>query len=255
MKWHLALYSALIASASVNQTLAAIGDPIMAPAGNGLLVSPDVNKLLRVISVGNILVRAGLTSASIREFIAQYDFSPVNVGTILESPLRMGDVKETPFTLTGGEELDVVVTNSAATSTRTTVAVIVGDGPIVPAKGQIFSVHWTTTQALAAAAFQNFTPTLDNGLPSGQFALVGARVRSATGLFFRIIPRGGGPFRPGGPMYQAADDGGPMNWFRNGEMGEWMRFSNTTPPQVECFAISADAANSVDGYFDLIQVA
>ena len=40
---------------------------------------------------------------------------------------------------------------------------------------------------------------------------------------------------------------------RYGGLGEWMRFTNTTPPLVEIFALAADATQA--GYMDLIQVA
>lgn len=255
MSFHLAIFSASIASATANRQLAALGDPIMAPAGNGLLVNPLVSKILRVIAQGNLLIRAGLTAGSIRDLINQFDISPVNVGTAIETPLRMVDLIGNPFPLEGDEELDAFVSNSGAGATVTSVGVILGDRVPIKPPGTMFSVHFTTTQALVAGAFQSFTPVLDNGLGSGTFALVGSRLRSTTGLFHRYIPRGGTPFRPGGPMYQAADDGFPEAKFRYGEMGEWLRFTNTTPPQIEAFALAADAAASVDGYMDLIQVA
>jgi len=40
---------------------------------------------------------------------------------------------------------------------------------------------------------------------------------------------------------------------RYGAMGEWLRFTNTTPPQIEAFQLAADAA--AEGFLDLIQVA
>jgi hypothetical protein len=77
-------------------------------------------------------------------------------------------------------------------------------------------------------------------------------VLSATGLYFRLIPRGGTPLRPGGFMVQAQDTY-PLALDRDGDLGEWLRFSNVTPPQIECYAGSADT--SIEGYFDLVQVA
>lgn len=248
---HLAVYSAAIASATANQQLAALADPIIAPSGKGYLVNAQVPKVLRVIAQGGLLNRAQLMSASIRDY-APFDLNPVNVGTLIESPGRYIDFSDNPIPLKPDEELDVFVSNSAATSTQTSVAVLMGDGPIRPVRGRIFSVHWTITTTFAAAGFTAFTPVLDNGIPAGTFALVGSRLVSASALFHRIIPRGGSPFRPGSSSAQAYDQH-PEMFDRMGNMGEWLRFTNTTLPQIEAFQLAADAA--ADGFLDLIQVA
>jgi len=76
--------------------------------------------------------------------------------------------------------------------------------------------------------------------------------RASSDARLTVFPRGGSPLRPGGMMVQA-QDGYLLASERNGDMGEWMRFTNTTPPQIECFSGSADT--SVEGYLDLVQVA
>lgn len=250
MPFHLALYSAAIASSAANQQLAATADPVIAPSNSGFLVPPVINKVIRVIGVGDLLNRMQLNSASIRDF-TPFDMMPVNVGTAIESPVREVWLNNNPIPLNTNEELDVFVTNSASTSEQTTVAVVFADGPTTPYSGRFFSVHFSNTVTLTAHAFTAFTPTLDNGIPSGTFAVVGMRVNSATGLFARLIPRGGAPYRPGTTMVQAYDQGSNMN-DRYGAMGQWLQFTNTTLPQIECFALSADTA--VDGFLDLVQL-
>lgn len=254
MALHLALFSASIASAAVNQQIAAIADPLMAPAGSGLLVNAQASKIVRIIAQGNLLIRAQLNAGSFRE-LAPFDISPVNVGTIMGSPLRYLDLGQTPISLEPNEELDAYVSNSGAGATYTSVACLMSDGPIRPIQGRVFTLHYTVATALAAHAWAANTPVFDNALPRGTFALVGSRLRSATGLFHRYIMRGGNNLRPGTAMYQAADDGVSSTFDRYGQSGEWMRFDNTTPPQVEAYALAADAAAGVDGYMDLIQVA
>jgi hypothetical protein len=117
----------------------------------------------------------------------------------------------------------------------------------------VFTVHWTCATALAAAdAWSISTPVFDNGLPSGTFAIVGARFESATGQFARFLPKGGPSYRPGTFCSQAVG-GYVTEEDRYGGLGEWMRFTNTTPPLVEFFALAADATQA--GFMDLIQVA
>jgi hypothetical protein len=251
MAFHLALYDASIANGAVLLQVAALADPVIAPAGNGLLVHQLVPKLARVVAVGTNLTRVQLSSGSIRRY-TPLDIAPVNVGTVIESPARMWNQLDSPVDLAVNEELDAFGVQSNAGAQRIRIAVYFCDGPfkVLSAKG--FSVHFTNTITLVVNAFTAFTPTFDNGLPAGTFIVVGARVLSAGGLFYRLIPRGGSPLRPGGMMVQAQDGYADASE-RNGDMGEWMRFTNTTPPQIECFSGSADT--SVEGYLDLVQVA
>jgi hypothetical protein len=76
-------------------------------------------------------------------------------------------------------------------------------------------------------------------------------MQSAGALWHRWVPRGGPAFRPGGFACQATNTTARANE-RAGEMGEWLRFTNTTPPQCEVFSRSADTSES--GILDLVQV-
>ena len=251
MAFHLALYSASIASVTANLQLAAVSDVAIAPAGNGFLVNAALPKLIRAAGVGNLLNRFQLSSASIRDH-TPFDMNPVSVGTVIGAPAPFQDFGDQPIVLSPNEELDAFVTNSGAGATQTTVGVWFADGPVAPVRGPLFSVHWTAAATLVAHAWTPTAITLDNGLPSGTFAIVGARFISASGLFARFIPRGGAAWRPG--TFACQTDAAMLNAKdRYGAMGEWMRFTNTTPPQVEYFALAADTAE--EGYIDLIQVA
>lgn len=252
MSFHLALYSASIASAAANQQVAQLGDAVIATSVNGYLVNGACPNLMRVAGVGNILSRFQLSSASIRRF-TPWDMNPPNTGTVIESPARAIHLENTPFALSTNEELDAYVTNSAATATQTTVAVWFCDGPIRPVSNNgIFTVHWTASVTLTANAWTAVTMSLDNGIPAGTYAIVGSRCKSAGGLFHRFVPRGGAqPFRPGTFMIQGFDNYS-LDMDRFGGLGQWMQFTNTTPPLVEIFSGSADTAE--EGFLDLLQV-
>lgn len=251
--FHLALYSAAIASATANTQLNQLGDAVIATSVNGYLVNGQLPNLMRVAGVGNILNRAQLSSASIRKFFP-WDINPVNVGTVFESPARVVHLENSPFALTPNEELDCYVTDSAATSTQTTVGVWFCDGPIRPiVNNGILTVHWTASITLTANVWSAVTMSFDNGIPSGTWAIVGSKQKSASALFHRFIPRGGNsPARPGTTSVQTFD-GFALEMDRMGGLGQWMQFTNTTPPQCEIFAGSADT--SEEGFLDLLQVA
>jgi len=144
---------------------------------------------------------------------------------------------------------------SNAGAQRITLAAWFCDGPIRPYVGRGFTVHWTGTTTLAANGWTAAAITFDNGIPSGTFAIVGSRCLSAGALFHRWIPRGQSPYRPGGFAQQGQDDF-PYDGSRYTDFvqnfGEWMRFTNTTPPQVEIFSRSADTTQN--GFLDLVQV-
>jgi len=247
--FHLALYSSSIGPSAALAQVTQVADPVIAPAGNGFLVGV-LSKLMRVAGVGTDLTRAQLNSASLRDF-APFDVNPVNVGTAIESPARLCRFDDNPIPLAVNEELDAFAVQSNVGAQLARVAVWFADMPVRPFTGRMFTVRWTNATALVANAWTAFTPTLDNGIPSGSFAIVGARAISAGGLFFRFIPRGGTPNRPGGFAYQT-QDGASFDGQRYGEMGEWMRFTNTTIPSIEMFSGLADATQQ--GYLDLVQV-
>jgi len=251
---HMALYSSSIANGAILLQVTAVPDPIIASSGNGLLINAQLPYLWRAAGVGTNLTRFQLTSATLRDY-APFDCAPVNVGTVLESPLRYLDFSDAPIKFNGVEELDVFAVQSNAGAQRETVAVWFTDRPPTQLQGRVFTMHWTASTTLTAAGLTAITPIFDNGIPSGLFAIVGSRQISASALFHRFIPRGGNPFRPGFPSAQAQDgyafDGSRYtdyvpNW------GEAMRFNNVTIPQIEIFALAADTTE--EGYIDMIQV-
>jgi len=252
--FHLSVYNASIANGAVLLQVAAITDPVVAPSGNGFLVPTVINKLMRVAAFGTNLTRVQLTSASLRDY-APFDVGPVNVGTLIATPANFADFSDAPIPLVVNEELDAFGVQSNAGAQRIGVGVWWCDGPVKNNTNRPFSVHWTAAATLVANAWSATPIIFDNGIPSGTFAIVGSRMISAGAVFHRWIPRGGPAFRPGGFAGQAqsfnALDGSRWsdyvaNW------GEWMRFTNTTPPMVEVFSISADTTE--EGYLDLVQV-
>lgn len=252
MPFHLALYYQSLAGNAALTQLNALGDQVIAPAANGYLVPGTINKVMRVAGVGGLLTRCQLNSPSIRDF-TPFDMAPVNSGAVISTPAVFQDFRRNPIPLVTNEELDAYILNTGAGPTKTLVAVWFCDAPPQPVTGRVFTVHWTCATALAAAdAWSISTPVFDNGLPSGTFAIVGGRVESATGQFYRYIPKGGTPYRPGSFCSQAVG-GWVTDQDRYGNLGQWMTFTNTTPPLVEIFALAADATQA--GFMDLIQIA
>jgi hypothetical protein len=253
MPFHLALYDSSIANGAILLQVTKVSDPIIAPAGNGFLVQAALQNLAGVAGVGTNLTRMNLTSGSIRKMFP-FDFDRVNVGALIENPARFHDFTAMPYQLDLNEELDAFVVQSNAGAQSETVAVWFSDGPLRPIvpSGKMQTVHATATTTLSARAWTACTLTLDNGLDGGRYAIVGASAFSASGIFFRFVPRGGSAVnRPGGFVGQARNALCPPN-FRYGGLGEWLRFDNTNLPQVEFFATAGDTSEEV--FLDVIKV-
>lgn len=272
--FHLETFSSSIASgintfAQVNYVAA---DAVLQKLVNGMQVSAMLPKLMAVMGVSGNLghVRAQAPSMLPLPYIS---LSPNNRGTAFESPPRIWDFSGTPIPLRLTEEFDIFATQNSGGAQTVYVSCLFTDGvrtppppvrqgPTVNGDGGFFTLHGTATTTLTAGAWTNIPAsgiTFDQPLPAGLYSLCGARVLSATGLFFRMFPQVAPLWRPGGAAVQAYDQIDPFNQRYLPEYGpvgfgwgEWLRFYSNTPPGVEVFATAADTAEEV--WFDLIKV-
>jgi hypothetical protein len=247
---------------------------VLAPLNLGLQVSPTLPCLMFVAGIGTNMVHVRAQTPSELPF-PWPSLSPNNRGGAAESPPRVHDFSETPLPLRPTDEFDIFATQNAAGAQVQYVMVTFCDAAPQPlpvqvlpptltsnpaTPGRFFQAHWTASTTLTAGAWTRIQPTFDQALPAGYYALVGARVLSATALFFRLYPAMGPIWRPGGVAVQAYDQLDPVNqrFIPNAAgdslgWGAWLSFYQNVPPGVEMFATAADAAE--EGWFDLVYVA
>jgi hypothetical protein len=260
--FHLELFSSSNTSSGANtfvQNNYVTADAILPGLVNGVQVSRDLPYVMAVLPLGAHIVHTRLQAPSFLPF-PYINLSPGNRGAAFESPPRIFDFSRAPIKLNPTEELDVYCSQNSGGSETQYVGVLFSDGMITPnPAGRYFTVHATATTTLTAGAFTQVSPSFDQALPAGQYALVGARCYSATGKYFRMFPAQAPLWRPGGVCVQAYDSLDPpaqrfatyrpelnLNW------GTWLTFYQNVPPQVEFFAASADTAEEM--WFDLIQI-
>ena len=248
--FHLAAYSSSIANGSVLLQVTNLTDPIIATSNKGFFVKEGLNNIGWVLGAGTNATRYQLSSGSIRKMFP-WDFDSVNVGAVLENPVRYFDFMAAPIPLDNNEELDAYFLQSNAGAEQAYVLIAFCDGPFAKVTGRMQTMHAVGSTTLVANSWTAVTLTLDNGLDGGIYAVVGLSAFSAGALAARLVPRGSSPFRPGVPAAQARDQAKPSNW-RYGGWGEFLRFPNTAVPQVEFLSVSADTAEEV--YLDLIKV-
>lgn len=128
--------------------------------------------------------------------------------------------------------------------------ILLGDGPVKPTNGKIFTVIGTGAAALAAGTWVNTPVVFNTVLPAGSFQVVGFRAMGANLIAARIVFVGAA-YRPGGP----AETSQQTNFFpfmRNGRPGVLGQFDINQPPTVDCLG-ATDVTQQFA--FDLIQTA
>jgi len=242
---------------------------ILAPSANGVQVSAYLNKLNALWGLGANLENISPQAASFLP-LPFPNFAPNNIGTAIESPAKYWDFSRAPKVLRSTETLNIFASQtSGGAETETvfceftdgiiTAAPPVASAPAINGNGMFTVAHATATATLTANAFTQVTPILDNPLPAGTYALVGARVMSAKALAFRMKPIVEPLWRPGGVAVQAPDQFDPPGQrFLNpltgymSHWGVWLTFFQNTVPNVDIFSTAADTVE--DFWFDLIKL-
>jgi hypothetical protein len=270
---HLELFSSSIASGVITPLqLNYVATGALLPGQvNGMQVSPDLPYVHSIFGVGANLATVRMQTSSMSIF-PYPNFAPNNRGSAFESPPRHWDLGKNPFPVKPTEEFDIFATQNSGGAQTEYVAVQFCDGPDQPIATQInppalrdapttpgryLTAHATSGTTLAAGGWTDIQPAFDSALYAGFYALVGIRVFSATGLFFRIKPAMGFKWWPGGICVQTYDQLDPpgqrfypgwaqlySNW------GPWVSFYQNIPPRVSIFATAADTAEEF--WYDLI---
>ena len=271
--FHMELYTSTVATgATAFQQLTYFAtDAILPQLNNGMQVSPDLPFIHSFGGIGLNLCDIRMQSGSLQTFPFPTQ-TPNNRGTGFESPPRWWDWSKYPYPLKPTEEFDIYVTQNSGGNEIEYVAVMFCDGiatpiatPINPVglrdqpttPGRMFTAHATSGTALVGGGWTQIQPIFDQSLYAGYYALLGMRVLSATGLFFRMYPSMGPKWRPGGIMVNAYDQldppgqrffpgwlHGPMGW------GAWMTFYQNVPPKVEMFSTANDATQEF--WYDML---
>lgn len=242
---------------------------ILTPLNNGVQVSYQLPFLHSFFGLGAHLenIRPQANSWLPTPFP---DYAPNNIGTAVESPARFWDFSRNPKALRPTEEFDIYASQTSGGAEIQTVFTNFSDGKTVPypplaagpsvnGVGQFFTAHGTASTTLTANAWTSVTPTLNQSLPAGIYALVGARAMSATARAFRIKPVNEPLWRPGGVAVQTADQLDPPGQrFINpitgmmSHWGVWLTFFQNTVPSFDFFATAADTVE--DMFLDLIKI-
>jgi hypothetical protein len=256
-------------------------------SGANLLVPSFPSGIAEVIAVSaamsnatETLTRVQLQSPNLKQIGTYPECKPFHViaaGStfVPQTPvLPVTDFFSSPKRLKPGESLNVAMGATGTTAECLYSAVVaIGDGgyinpyseaaqaavPIQPSPNSydIITVEAITTTAAAANAWTSQPLALDQPLPKGKYALIGARVELPTGKGVRFANLLGVPstMRPGCFPVLNANSIEPLNGlFREGNIGVWGYFTQDNIPIPEVFCTAADAAASSIYTLDCIQI-
>jgi len=211
----------------------------------------DLNQIMAVKAGGEKIRQARLTAPSLLRMFP-LDVYPVLAEDNPGDPDPIDNRLDNPLALVKAEGLYAEVMNDGTPTTSHDywVTVMLADGKFTPVSGDIFTKRVTFTGTPTAKEWSSVTISGLEDLPAGRYQLVGADVRSGSGIAFRFLPVGGG-WRAGGFthwMYSTC-----YEFQRQGKLGVWFEFEHNTPPKLEIFETGTETPSY--GYLDLIKVA
>lgn len=258
--WHPLVYYSNLANSANLQALAAIRDGVLTLDGAQYFLAPQppsgggggaaLSKIIRAYALGATMGRAQVFTPSLSQRYLP-ELSPIDKG----GPVAGAVFKEVlfdanPLDIVPSEDIGVNVRQDNAGAEDEYVVLFLADGPFKPVAGaKLNSVRATATVTTVAKTWSTgISLALDQALKAGSYDLIGARVKSATGIVFRFLFQGQF-YRPGGLMVRNYQDIDPDSQ-RGGGFGTWGSFTNTTVPTLDVFTTGADT--SIEMVLDLV---
>lgn len=138
---------------------------------------------------------------------------------------------------------DFGVDSSCGASTVDTIhaGVLISDGITPAPSGRRFTVRGTSTQTLVASRWTLGGITLDQTLQFGRYAVIGMQVTCNDAIMARLVFPTTPQYRPGVPTGESIAILDPRQNGRAGQWGEFGRFVQTAPPQLEILGGTAGA--------------
>lgn len=254
MSLHLGGFGESLDGAGNTQNLAALADPLLFTSGDTLRV-PELDKIIMLaagIASGGT-GQAQLVAPSLRE-IGSYLVTPVNgladADAEPDDPVKVVDLREARLQMRHRENATAEFnSDTTAAAFQWLLAMFYDEIRPMP-NGPVRTLRFTNTDTLVADQWTNGSIDAVEEIPAGEYAVVGMRAVSAGLVAARLVPRGSG-WRPGAICGDVDGYlGHPM--FRNGGLGEWMRFVHDNVPSVDFLSISADSDQDV--FLDVVKV-
>lgn len=225
-------------NATIDNLTPPTSDETIFASGDNARVRDDFNKIIGYKATGANITKARLRAPSMND-LGGIEILPIDDAAENTTLINPNWQIQNPIQLVATEKLTAETVNSGAAAIEQSVAVWVCDEIPTPITGaQIYAVPFTSAGTLAARIWNNQAVTLDQSLEAGEYAVVGLRAFSTSGLWARL------KFAEGDArmMVPMSDDESHVHdsKFIDGTFGEFGRFKEDAPPRIDVFADLAD---------------
>jgi len=248
--FHLSGYFEDVDQAGAAADIAAMNDTVLFTSGDQIRVANMASQLAgaALLSAATTLTSCTIKSPSLRNR-NNFPVAPIVNADDFPSLPPMAEMFDSPIPLAVGEPLTMETNSDHAAAIEIQGFVWLSDGVQVPVKTGIFTAKLTTAIALVQGNWVNGVVTFDQGLPTGQYQVVGLRAESANLQAARLVFPGSSP-RPGVPAVSTVTEE-DLATFRRGNLGVWGSFDSEAPFSIDCVG-HTDTAQTF--YVDLIKV-
>lgn len=211
--------------------------------------APPLKNVLLAYARGANLHRVQVFTPTLSELYLP-EITPIDVGGLVAGRVNLAaDLRANPLVITPTEQLGINALMSGGVAEVDQVVLFVGDAVPAPVKASGLSVRVSATIAAVANTWVNgINLTFDQQLKPGNYQVIGARFKSATGVVARMLFPGAYYRTPVLMVQNDQDPDPPMA--RMGDGGVFGVFNNVTPPTVDVFCTAADTA--LTGVLDLV---
>jgi hypothetical protein len=248
--FHLAAYYQNVDPAASLKAINAVPDQAVFSSGLDIRVPTGLAKLLgaAALSAATVPLYAQVSSPTLRD-LANQDVSPIADAIVWTESHCLGDFFDNPRDLTELEAVEFAIYATGGAAAHEYGLIFLGDGPVKPTSGKIFTVEATAAITLAAGKWVNGALTFNSTLPAGTYQVVGMKAFGANLIAARLVFVGGS-FRPGVLGDPALDQNfNPI--FRYGRLGVFGQFDSNQPPTLDALG-ETDTAQIL--FLDLIKV-
>jgi hypothetical protein len=243
MALHGVAFDSSVANGAVFLQDNAIADVFTNIQSNNVVIS-DLPLILGASMFGLNAQRLQLRSPTLQQ-VFNADIHPVRVGALAANIIpNWFDLSKDNLLLKSSEQLSAFVIQGNAGAQREYVLVLLADKKPDPVDGACFTIRFTGTTTLVADTWTQVPLTAEQNLQVGTYSVIGARGKSATGVYGRLGTPGFA-WRP--PFLIGSDDAWPDEpLFRRGNLGVWFQFKNTQVLTADFLATGADTTESVE---------
>lgn len=234
---HLLAYTKASAGGVTLEDLPGVQDGWATLSGSSHYLLPQ-NMLVRAIySLSPNLTAEQISQPTLRR-VALPSAVPYDIGTGPTSLPAIDWLYHPYFQLGGTDELAVLQSDNAAGAIQKYAFILLQDQDVrnLP-QGNVIQLRATAAITVGNKVWGAGTITLDQGIPYGQYAIVGMDVVGANLIAARLVfPTGGN--KPG-VIARTSHANKPSPRFRNGDLGVFGYFNSTALPSVELFGSAA----------------